>query len=212
MHRRRISRVGTAFFAMMATMATTLQVPQLARAQAPVGQLSIVIVEGEGAVNNIRQRVAREPIVRVEDENRRPVAGAAVVFLLPSDGASGVFADGSRMLNVQTDQNGQAIARGLRPNNVQGDFTIRVTASHEGQTASAVIGQTNALAGAAAGAAAGAGAAGISGKVIGIIAVVGAAVAGGTYAATRGSSNGGTTPTTRQPTSVAVGAPTVGAP
>ena len=28
-------------------------------------ELNIVIVEGEGAVNNLRQRVVREPIVRV---------------------------------------------------------------------------------------------------------------------------------------------------
>lgn len=46
--------------------------------------LNLVIVEGEGAINNIRQRTARDPIVRVEDENHKPVAGAAVVFLLPS--------------------------------------------------------------------------------------------------------------------------------
>jgi hypothetical protein len=51
------------------------------------GRIQIVIVEGEGAINNIRQRVAREPIIQVEDENRRPVAGAAVTFLLPNQGA-----------------------------------------------------------------------------------------------------------------------------
>ena len=49
-------------------------------AQAPTG-LSITIVEGEGAINNIRQRVNREPIVQVEDQNHKPVAGAVVVFL-----------------------------------------------------------------------------------------------------------------------------------
>src|SRR5579863_5849082 len=57
-------------------------------------KLSIVILEGEGAINNIKQRTAREPIVRVEDENHKPVAGAAVVFTLPSQGAGGTFAGG----------------------------------------------------------------------------------------------------------------------
>ena len=69
-----------------------LAVPDVARAapQAPApAKLNIVIVEGEGAINNIRQRTAREPIVQVEDENRRPVAGAAVLFLLPEDGPGG---------------------------------------------------------------------------------------------------------------------------
>jgi hypothetical protein len=153
--------------------------------------LNLVIVEGEGAINNIRQRTAREPIVQVEDENHRPIAGAIVTFTLPGRGASGVFANGAQTLTVSTDQQGQAIARGLRPNNVQGRMQIRVTANHRGQTTSATITQTNAIiAGAAAGAAAG----GISGKLIAILAVVGAAAAGGAvYATQRG--GGATTPT-----------------
>ncbi|MCU0227330.1 MAG: hypothetical protein MUF01_06790 [Bryobacterales bacterium] len=222
----RVFRRCTAWMTVMA-MALSMAVqpvmaqsgePGAAQTGAAAGQpeggsrLTIVIVEGEGAVNNIRQRVAREPIVRIEDENRRPVAGAAVVFLLPGDGPGGVFADGSRMLTVQTDQAGQAVARGLRPNNVTGDFTIRVTASKEGQTTTAVIGQSNSLAGAAAGTAAGAAAGGISGKVLAILVVVGAAVAGGTYAATRGNDNGNGGGGARPPTGVSVGAPTVGAP
>ena len=75
------------------------------------------------------RRPAREPIVQVEDENHKPVAGAAVVFLLPDQGASGAFADGSHMLTVTSDAQGRAIAHGLRPNSVQGNFQMRVTAS-----------------------------------------------------------------------------------
>jgi hypothetical protein len=149
-------------------------------------KLNIVIVEGEGAINNIRQRVAREPIVQVEDENRRPVAGAIVTFFLPNQGPSGVFPDGSRTLTVTTDSQGQAVARGIQPNNIQGKFEIRVSASSAGQTATAVIAQTNLLT-AAAGAAAGAG---ISAKLIAILAIAGAAAAGGTaYALTRNSND-----------------------
>src|ERR1700731_2498392 len=96
--------------------------PASARAQETGGQLNIVIVEGDGAINNVRQRTAREPIVQVEDENHKPIAGAAVVFLLPNQGASGVFANGSRSLTVITDSQGRAIARGFRPNKVQGQL------------------------------------------------------------------------------------------
>lgn len=198
--------------------AALLAAPSNSWAQAAPAEaitLNIVIVEGDGAVNNIRQRVAREPIVRVEDQNRKPVAGATVVFLLPSDGASGSFPGSQNMVTVQTNQNGEAVARGLRPNNVAGDFAIRVTASYQGSTATAVINQTNALLGA--GAAAGAGgaaAAGISGKVLAIIGIAAAAaVGGGVYAATRGDSgNGGPGTPPRTPTSIAIGSPTVGAP
>lgn len=174
-------------------------------AQEAGAQLNIVIVDGDGAINNIRQRTAREPIVQVEDQNHKPVAGAAVVFLLPDQGASGVFANGSHTLTVITDAQGRAAAKGFRPNTVQGKLQIHVTASHQGQTASATISQTNAVS-----AAAGAATAGVSGKLIAILAIAGGAVAGGIVAATHG--GGGSSTTTTPPTTVTPGTGTVGAP
>jgi hypothetical protein len=178
-------------------------------AQTAPGGLNLVVVEGEGAINNIRQRTAREPVVQVQDENHKPVAGAAVVFTLPSNGAGGTFAEGARTLTVITDNQGRAVAHGFQPNAVKGQFQIRVTASHSGRTATLAISQTNAAVAGAAGAAV---ATGISLKVIGIIvAVAGAAAAGGIVAATRGGSNGttttGTTPVTVTPGSGTVGPP-----
>lgn len=111
----------------------------------PAGKLNLFIVEGEGAINNIRQRTAREPVVEVQDENHRPVAGAAVLFALPRGGASGTFANGATTLSVTTDAQGRAVARGLKPNNVAGQFEIAVTASYAGATAIATIRQTNSL-------------------------------------------------------------------
>lgn len=194
-----------------------LSTPVASWAQTPAAggglTLNIVILEGEGAVNNIRQRVAREPIVRVEDENHKPVAGATVVFLLPGDGAGGSFPGNQSMVTVQTNQSGEAVGRGLRPNNVQGDFSIRVTASFQGATASAVINQTNAIAGAAAAGAGAAAAAGISTKVLVILGIAAAAaVGGGVYAATRDNNGGGSGAPPRTPTSISIGAPSVGAP
>jgi hypothetical protein len=162
-------------------------------------KINIVVVEGEGAINNIRQRTARDPIIQVEDENHKPIAGASVVFLLPSQGPGGAFASGDRMLTVLSDNQGRAVARGFRANSIGGRYEIRVNASYQGQTATAAIAQTNVVA--AAGAAA---AAGISAKLIAILAVGAAAVAGGVVAATRGSN----TPST----SVTAGTSTVGAP
>jgi hypothetical protein len=169
----------------------------VAFAQAPAHTLNLVIVEGDGAINNIKQRTAREPIVQVEDENHKPVAGAAVLFLLPEHGAGGTFADGSHSLSVVTNAQGRASARGIHLNNVQGQFQIQVTASFNGMTASAAISQSIAV-----GAAAGAGGAAATGailsaKVIVIIAVAAAAVAGGAaYAATHSGGNSSSTTTT----------------
>jgi hypothetical protein len=128
-------------------------------------------------------------MVQVTDENRKPVAGAAVVFLLPNQGAGGAFANGAKSLTTLTDSNGNAVARGLQANRLSGQYQINVTASHQGQTASKSINMTNAAAAA------------------------GGAVVAGTIAATGGNGNGGgggATP--RPPTTVTPGTPSVGGP
>jgi hypothetical protein len=182
--------------------------PALAQdaAQAAPGKIHIAIIEGDGAINNVRQRVAREPIVQVEDENRRPIAGAAVTFTLPRQGASATFQNGARSLTVMTDSNGQAVARGLQPNNVNGKYEIRINASHDGRTSSTTITQTNAIVGAAAAGA------GISGKLIAII-IAGAAAAavGGVVAATRNGNDNGNGAVSR-PVVITPGTPSVGGP
>ncbi|MFN0106647.1 MAG: carboxypeptidase-like regulatory domain-containing protein [Bryobacteraceae bacterium] len=171
------------------------------QAAGQIQTLNIEIVEGEGAVNNIRQRMAREPMVQVTDENRKPVAGAAVVFLLPNQGAGGTFANGARSLTTLTDANGNAVARGLQANRLSGQYQVRVTASHQGRTASTSITMTNAaLTGAAAG--------GAALKWLLILGVAGGAAAGVAVAATGG--NGGSP--SRPSTTVTPGTPNVGAP
>jgi hypothetical protein len=175
-------------------------------AQAPTG-LSINIVEGEGAINNIRQRVNREPIVQVEDQNHKPIAGAVVIFFLPDSGASGAFPDGSHMLMTVTDNQGRATARGIRPNNQSGPMQIRVTASFQGLTASSVITQTN-----LAGAATASGFAGLStaAKLVIILGIAGGAAAAGAIVATHtGGSSSSAPPST---VTLSPGTPSVGGP
>jgi hypothetical protein len=179
-----------------------IPLPSLAQ---EVSSLNIVVVEGEGAINNVRQRTARETIVQVEDQNHKPVAGAIVAFTLPSQGAGATFANGAQTLTVTTDAQGRAIAAGLRVNRIGGNWTMHVNASFGGHTATVSIPEVNAAA--AAGAAAGAL---ISTKVLIIVAAVaGAAAAGAAVAATHGgSSNANISP----PTTISLGGSTVGAP
>jgi len=106
-------------------------------------ELNIVIIGGDNAINNIRQRTAREAIVQVEDRNHNRVPGAIVVFMLPGNGPGGTFVNGARMLTVTTDAQGRAVASGLHPNTLTGKFEIRVTASYQGKTGHAVIHQEN---------------------------------------------------------------------
>jgi len=193
-------------------------IPATRAQEAPAGpRLNIVIVEGDGAINNIRQRTAREPIVQVEDENHKPIAGAAVVFTLTSNGGGGgVFANGSHTLTVVSDAQGRAVATGLKPN-AAGNMQIQVNASYQGIVGHAVIMQTNVLASAAASAgttagvtAAKAGIFLISTKVLVIVAIAAAAAAaGGACAAACGSAS--KTATSTGPV-ITAGPGTVGAP
>jgi hypothetical protein len=141
----------------------------------PSPGLKIVVLEGAGAINNIRQHRAKDPVVQVTDETGAPVKDASVTFLLPATGASGVFGAGGRTLTVLTDEKGQAAGRGLVPNQVAGKFEIHVVASYREQRARALITQTNATPAEAAG--------GGSSKKFLLIALIGGAVAGGAFAA-----------------------------
>jgi hypothetical protein len=201
-----------AVFSVFLILINLLGIPVFAQAP-PV--LNLVIVEGEGAINNVKQRVNRDPIVQVEDENHRPIAGAAVIFFLPDQGASGTFVNGSRTLTVTTNAQGRAVATGIRPNNVNGAMQIRVTASFQGATASAVINQMN-TGGSGSGSgstAAGGGGLSTGAKVAIILLIAGGAAAGGIVAATHGGGGGGGGGSTIPPGIViTAGTPSVGAP
>ncbi|HWF46286.1 MAG TPA: hypothetical protein VG168_04720 [Bryobacteraceae bacterium] len=173
---------------------------------APPESLSITIIDGDGAFNNVKQRVAREPIVEVDDQNHKPVAGALVLFLLPGNGPGGSFAGAGQSLTVTTDQAGRAIAAGFKPNHSAGQFKINVRVSYKGLKASTQIAQTNI---AAAAATTTLGAELLSVKVLILIsAVAAAAVATGVYASTRsGGGGGGSTTFTPPPAAVAPPAP-----
>ncbi|MCX6588737.1 MAG: hypothetical protein NTX13_19400 [Acidobacteria bacterium] len=58
------------------------------------GRLQIRVVAGEGALNNIKRKVAHNPEVVVTDRDGRPVAGAKVVFTFPLGGPSASVAGG----------------------------------------------------------------------------------------------------------------------
>jgi hypothetical protein len=162
-----------------------------------------LILEGQGAINNTKQRTSRDPVVQVVDENDRPVAGVAITFALPSRGASGVFANGARSMTILTDAQGMATATGFAPNSVAGDLAIQVSASHQGQTASTMIAQSNVAAGA-----------GMSAATIGIIGAIAAGAAVGAVIAFGGEDKPPTTPTappsgtaTVRPGGVTIGVP-----
>jgi len=155
----------------------------LAQSATPVPRIEVL--EGDGAINNIRLHRAKEPVVRVVDQEGQPIPDVAVTFLLPTKGASGTFAEGQASLTVMTDDKGMAVGRGLRPNGSAGQFQIRVATSFQGQAATANISQTNAEPAQGGG----------SSKAILIVALVGgAAAAGAAVALSKGKSSASTPP------------------
>ncbi|HLY16596.1 MAG TPA: hypothetical protein VKR61_05200 [Bryobacteraceae bacterium] len=159
----------------------------------------IEMVEGDGAINNIRLHRAKEPVVRVTDQDGNPIPNVAVSFVLPGGGAGGTFADGKNVLTVMTDDKGLAVGKGLRPNNAAGQFQIRVTVSYQGQAATANITQTNAEPAQGGG----------STKTILIIALLGGAAAAGAAVAL---GKGKSSPPPQQPVVISPGNPSFGPP
>jgi hypothetical protein len=144
--------------------------------------LSIRVVQGDNAINSIRMHRGHDPVVQVLTDTGEPLGHATVSFLLPPTGPSGTFGDRGLSTTVETDEHGMAVGRGLLPNRVEGQFRIRVTASWQGDAASANIQQTNAEPAAATSS---------RSKWI-ILAVVVAGAAGGAAAAMGGGKNSST--------------------
>jgi hypothetical protein len=171
----------------------------------PVVTINIGTVEGDGAINSIRLRRAHEPVVRVTDSAGAPLSEATVTFLLPATGPSGSFLDGGLSLTTQTDNEGRAVGRGLRPNSIAGQFRIRVTAVWRGSQGAATLVQTNAEPVVKSS----------HSKTIVIVVIIAGAVAGGAAVAARGgkSSPADSATTASVPAgSISPGAPSFGPP
>lgn len=105
-------------------------------------KLFIAVVE-EPPLNDIRGRTAREPIVKLEDKNHKPVAGMALTFTLPNRGPSGEFDGGTLTFSTSTGPDGHATATGFKPNNVIGKYKIRISIQDGKSRLTAIIKQRN---------------------------------------------------------------------
>ncbi len=132
----------------------------------------INVIKSE-AQNNLKKGRATKAVVEVRDRNNKPVAGLALLFLLPGSGPSGTFAGAAQSLSVTTNAAGQAVAT-YTPNQVAGIFNLTVNAQVNGVTvATTTVTQANVAVAAAAASG------GMSSATIGIIAGVAAAAAVG---------------------------------
>lgn len=119
------------------------QAPAAAPAPLPVKSLKILVLQGQGATNDIRLGITSSPVVEVRDDNSLPVSGADVVFELPKTGPGGAFAGQQSTATAKTRDSGQATVT-FMPNNQTGRFNIKVTATIGNRIGHALITQTNA--------------------------------------------------------------------
>jgi hypothetical protein len=111
---------------------------------AGTGGYRVAVVDGEGALNSVLTKTAREPVVQVSDSMHRPVAGAYVEFDAPSSGPSAAFANGSTHFATTTNSDGLAVGSNLKNNGLPGSFAVSVHVSFQGQSiGEAQIHQTN---------------------------------------------------------------------
>lgn len=172
--------------------------------------LKIMVIDGEGAINNIQLGTGREPVIEVRDENDKPVAGAKVTFSLPERGPGGTFFGASRNLSITTNEQGRATGNGFRPNMQEGRFQIQVLASQGDKTATAMVNQTNALPSGGVNRVVKSNRRFGTGKIVAVLAA-GAIV--GAIAATRGGGESPTATTTTTPgTTITPGTVVVGTP
>jgi hypothetical protein len=192
------SLVATLSFTLLAGSLAFAGVPMpgsvlLQESEPEAGGARIIVLRGEAVHSRADKGRATQAVVEIRDENNVPVVGAAVTFLLPKTGASGVFANGDTMAVVVTNNAGQASASFVS-NQVAGQFELQVSANVNGQALSTSLAQVNTAVGGAAASGstesaatkAGGTGGGISGTTIGILVGVAAAAAVGVGVAVAG--------------------------
>jgi hypothetical protein len=106
--------------------------------------LKILVLQGQNAVNSIREGMVTEPVVEVHDENDQVLEGADVVFELPATGPGGTFPGGGFSHTVKSNLRGQAGADFILSPEA-GKFVIKITATLRNRAGHATITQTNVL-------------------------------------------------------------------
>jgi len=180
-------------------------------AQLPiVKNLKILVLSGNGEMNDLERRVMSPLVVQVLDQNDRPVEGAEVVFRFPVSGPGASFTGGKASQSVRSNGTGEAAAMNWMANNQVGTFEVHVTATYgneQGETTVKMQNVTRIVEGATG-----------HGKQshwysptwvkIALVGVAAGAVAG-IVLATRG---GGKSAASTNPITITPGSPTVGAP
>jgi hypothetical protein len=139
--RKAVARLATLVTAGLLLTGTAAAQPtsETGTRSAPTGErLNLVVLQGLGAVNDVRTPTTMMLVVEVRDENYRPLEGATVQFELPPTGPSGSFEGGVRIKKAITNAQGQAFTA-FEPNPAAGRFAIQARATFGTRTGMVTI-------------------------------------------------------------------------
>jgi hypothetical protein len=176
-----------------------------------IKNLKLLVLAGNGEMNDLERRVMASLVVQVLDQNDRPVEGAEVVFRFPLNGPGAAFTGGKTSQTVRTTGTGEAAAVNWMANGEVGAFEVHVTATYGNEVGETTVKMSN-VTRIVEGAKRGAKQAHWYSPTWVKIAVIGgvAGAVAGIFLATRGGSHSSTSGTV--PITVTPGSPTVGHP
>ena len=126
--------------------------PQTAPANVPakpmaplpiIKNLKILVLAGNGEMNDLERKVMAPLVVQVLDQNDRPVEGAEVVFRFPLSGPSAAFAGGKTSQTVRSNGSGEAAAVNWMANGEMGAFEVHVTATYGNELGETTVKMSN---------------------------------------------------------------------
>jgi hypothetical protein len=108
-----------------------------------VKDLKILVLAGNGEMNDLERRVMASLVVQVLDQNDRPVEGAEVVFRFPGSGPGATFQGGKTAQTVRSNGTGEAAAVNWLASNEVGTFEVHVTATYGNEFGETTIKMSN---------------------------------------------------------------------
>jgi len=108
-----------------------------------IKDLKIIVLAGNGEVNDLEHKVNAPLVVQVLDQNDKPVQGAEVVFQFPSSGPGASFADGKLTQSTHANGTGEAAAMHWTANGQAGSFEVHVTATYGNEMGDATVRMSN---------------------------------------------------------------------
>ena len=108
-----------------------------------IKNLKILVLAGNGEMNDLERKVMAPLVVQVLDQNDRPVEGAEVVFRFPMNGPGATFAGGKSSQTFRTNGTGEAAAANWMANGEVGTFDVHVTATYGNEQRETTVNMSN---------------------------------------------------------------------